>query len=134
MEKQTFTRKELYDLVGSEPMFALSRKYNISDVGLRKICIRMRFPLPKAGHWQKLQFGKKVPKSLLPANYTGNANVSLNLRDENNPVPARADPHKLFHFRLIPCSHVRNLVGRSALYLQHRSLFTYLICRNSFSA
>ncbi len=60
MDKQIFTRKELYDLVWSESLLTLCKKYAISDVGLRKICVRMNIPLPKAGHWMKLQFGKKV--------------------------------------------------------------------------
>ena len=36
----------MYDLVWSEPMLSLSKKYNISDVGLRKTCIRMSIPMP----------------------------------------------------------------------------------------
>lgn len=56
-----FTRKELYDLVLKVPLLALSKKYDISDVGLRKVCIRMNIPLPKSGHWQKLRYGKKSP-------------------------------------------------------------------------
>ncbi len=60
MDSIHFTRKELYDLVWKEPLLTLSKKYDISDVGLRKVCIRMKIPLPKAGHWQKLRHGKKV--------------------------------------------------------------------------
>jgi hypothetical protein len=66
MENQTFTREQLHDLVWSEPLLTLSKKYNISDVGLRKICIRLNIPLPKNGHWQKVQYGKKVAKTPLP--------------------------------------------------------------------
>lgn len=91
MDKQTFTRKELYDLVWAQPMLSLSKKYNISDVGLRKMCIRMSIPMPKAGHWQKLQFGKKVPKAPLPGNYNGGGSASLSLRDETTPYPVRGE-------------------------------------------
>ncbi len=80
MEKQTFTRKELYDLVWSESLLSLSKKYNISDVGLRKICIRISIPLPQNGHWQKIQFGKKVGQTSLPANYTGDQEITLTFR------------------------------------------------------
>jgi hypothetical protein len=61
-------------------MLTLARKYHISDVGLRKICIRMRIPLPKAGHWIKLAPGKKAEKFKLSAGYTGEPEVKLTLR------------------------------------------------------
>lgn len=89
MEQQTFTRKELYDLVWSQPMLTLSKKYNISDVGLRKMCVRMSIPMPQAGHWQKLKFDKKVLKSSLPSNYSGEEKVTLTLRDEKTPFPVK---------------------------------------------
>ena len=87
MEKQSFNRRELYDLVWSESMLSLSRKYNISDVGLRKICIRMNIPTPENGHWQKIQFGKKVKQPPLPSNFTGDADVKVSMRADNmNPI------------------------------------------------
>lgn len=82
MEKIKLTRKELYDLVWAEPLLTLSKKYAISDVGLRKICIKMEIPLPKSGHWQKIQFGKKVAKSPLPVEYSGKQEILLSLRIE----------------------------------------------------
>jgi hypothetical protein len=63
MEKTTFTRQELYELVWSEPLIRLSRKYNIYDNGLRKICIRMNIYLPNIGH--KKQFTSLIYVSLI---------------------------------------------------------------------
>ena len=83
MEKQTLSRKELYDLAWSESMLSLSKKYSISDVGLRKICIRMSIPIPQNGHWQKIQFGKKVNQPPLPPNHSGDAEVTLAIRSED---------------------------------------------------
>ena len=60
MEQVTLTRRELYDLVWSTPMTAIAKKYLISDVGLRKICISMNIPLPRAEHWEKIKAGKPV--------------------------------------------------------------------------
>ena len=60
MNQTQLTRKELYDLVWSKPLIQLAKIYNISDNGLRKICKKYEIPLPKMGHWQKIQFGKKV--------------------------------------------------------------------------
>jgi len=83
MEKQTLSRKELYDLAWSESMLSLSKKYSISDVGIRKICIRMSIPIPQNGHWQKIQFGKKVNQPSLPPNHTGDSEVTLAIRSED---------------------------------------------------
>jgi len=82
MEEITLTRRELYDLVWSQPMLTLSKKYSISDVGLRKICIRMNIPLPDAGHWQKLQFKKRATIKALPKDFSGNEKINLRLREE----------------------------------------------------
>ena len=71
-------------------MLSLSKKYNISD-GLRKTCIRMSIPMPKAGHWQKLKFGKKIKRVPLLENYQGEQEVNFSLRDENTPFPVRGE-------------------------------------------
>lgn len=55
MEKSTFTRQELYDLVWSESMLQLFKKLNISEGGLRRICIWMNIPTPMVGYWAKMQ-------------------------------------------------------------------------------
>lgn len=86
MENQKFTRKELYDLVWSSPMLTLSKKYNISDTGLRKICIRQNIPIPKAGHWQKIQFGKKVTQTSLPISDSKEQMITLNIRGEKEKL------------------------------------------------
>ena len=77
MEQVTLTRKELYDLVWAEPLSRLAKKYKISDNGLRKICKRMNIPIPAMGHWQKIQYGKKVIVTKLPAKYDGKDKVTL---------------------------------------------------------
>src|SRR5688572_25554454 len=89
MSQELLTRQKLYNLVWSQSMLSLSKKYDISDVGLRKICLKLNIPIPKVGHWQKLQFGKKVIKVPLPNNYSGKEQVSLELRDPNSPVNPR---------------------------------------------
>ena len=83
MENLKFTRKELYDLVWLTPMLTLSKKYNISDTGLRKICIKQNIPIPKAGHWQKIQFGKKITQIPLPISDLKEQTITLNIRSEN---------------------------------------------------
>ena len=59
------TRKQLYDLVWSEPVSKIAPRYNMSGVGFAKLCRREDVPLPPPGYWAKLKFGKKVPKPRL---------------------------------------------------------------------
>jgi hypothetical protein len=88
MEKITFTREELYDKVWSIPLTTLAKTYAISDVGLRKICIKMQIPLPKGGHWEKVRYNHPHEKKELPSDYLGVTEVTLKLRekrDESEP-------------------------------------------------
>jgi hypothetical protein len=75
-------RKELYDLVWSNSMVTLSKRFAISDNGLRKICERMNIPLPGNGHWMKLQFNKKVKVIPLPEDADVDQTVEIKLRQE----------------------------------------------------
>lgn len=78
------TRTQLYELVWSEPLLALSKRYVISDVGLRKICLRMNVPLPQAGYWNKVKAGKKVSVKELPVDHNADLEVILAFRSENS--------------------------------------------------
>jgi hypothetical protein len=71
MDKITLSRKELYDLVWSQSMLSLSKKYNISDVGLRKICRKMKISTPPVGHWQRVQYITSIRIPKLPEKYNG---------------------------------------------------------------
>jgi hypothetical protein len=86
VEKETLNRQQLYDLVWAKPLLTLSKKYNISDVGLRKVCERMGVPLPKAGYWAKIQHGQQQPVRPLPEDHYGQKEAVLYLRDENHPA------------------------------------------------
>ncbi len=59
-------------MVWAESMLSLSRKYDISDVGLRKICKRMDIPIPKMGYWPRIKAGISIPLTELRENYDGN--------------------------------------------------------------
>jgi integrase len=51
---QRMSRRELYDLVWSEPMTALAKRFGISDRGLTKVCRRSDIPAPPRGYWAKI--------------------------------------------------------------------------------
>ncbi|MCZ2897046.1 hypothetical protein MTR01_23800 [Burkholderia thailandensis] len=64
-EYQDFERESLYEEVWAEAVSKVAKKYRISDVGLRKICINLNIPLPPAGYWAKLSAGKAVKRTAL---------------------------------------------------------------------
>jgi hypothetical protein len=57
-----YTRRELYDLVWATPMVKLAKEFGLSDVGLRKTCVKHDIPTPPLGYWAKLTFGKPVKR------------------------------------------------------------------------
>ena len=63
----TLTREELYSQVWQTPMKTLAKEYDLSDVGLAKICKKHQIPRPGVGYWAKLQFGKPVEQEPLSA-------------------------------------------------------------------
>jgi hypothetical protein len=66
MASHTFTRKELYELVWSEPMIKLGARYNTSGNGLAKACRRADIPVPPRGYWARKAVGQKVAQTPLP--------------------------------------------------------------------
>ncbi|MCC6913573.1 MAG: hypothetical protein IT566_07710 [Rhodospirillaceae bacterium] len=66
-EKHEFTREQLYELVWSEAMVKIASRFGLSDFGLKKICRRHGIPVPGRGYWRKLETGKRVKKTPLPA-------------------------------------------------------------------
>lgn len=63
-----FERQSLYEEVWSESLTRLGKKYGLSDNGVRKVCIALNIPLPKAGHWAKIAAGHQIPRTPLPEN------------------------------------------------------------------
>jgi len=82
MAKTTFTRKEFFDLVWSEPLAALSRKYNISYTCIREVCVEMGFSIPPNGYWSKLKFGKPVSKDNFWESEKAKQEITLWLRTD----------------------------------------------------
>jgi len=47
-------------------MTHVAKRFGVSDVALRKICVKYGIPTPPLGYWAKLAFGKKVSQPALP--------------------------------------------------------------------
>lgn len=63
--ERTFSREELYELVWSEPMFNLCKRFGLSDNGLRKRCKAMQIPTPPQGYWQAQKSGRPMTRTRL---------------------------------------------------------------------
>jgi hypothetical protein len=59
-------RRDLYDLVWHRPLVHVAKDFGLSDVGLRKICVKHDIPTPPLGYWAKLAHGKPVRQPRLP--------------------------------------------------------------------
>jgi len=84
-----YTRRELYDLVWSEPVSVLSSRFGLSDVGFAKICRRVRIPLPPRGYWAKRGAGKPVAKIAFPERGPGMADL-VEIEPPVRPIQATA--------------------------------------------
>jgi hypothetical protein len=63
---ERLSRNELYNLVWSEPLRTLSARFGISDVALRKTCVKAAIPTPERGYWARKDAGHKVVQTALP--------------------------------------------------------------------
>ena len=62
----SLTREQLYEFVWTEPMQVLGPRYGMSDVGLKKVCKRLRIPTPGRGYWAQKSVGKAPRRTPLP--------------------------------------------------------------------
>ncbi len=65
-ERMCLKREILYEQVWSQPMIELAKQYGLSDVGLAKICRKLKVPLPGRGYWAKHKAGRTPPRPSLP--------------------------------------------------------------------
>ncbi len=77
------SRTDLYNLVWSEPMTHIAKKYGLSDRGMAKLCERNGIPVPPRGYWAKHSSGKKIPRAPL---------LSFSDKDLNNEIRIRQTP------------------------------------------
>lgn len=59
-------REAIYQEVWSDPVSTVSKRYGLSDNGLRKICKKLGVPLPEAGYWARLRAGQQIKRPKLP--------------------------------------------------------------------
>ncbi|MBD0831827.1 hypothetical protein [Aestuariibaculum sediminum] len=107
----SLSRKELYDLVWSKPVYKILDEYSITHSLFKKICKANDIPLPINGYWQKLRHKKKVDKIELPETNKQYSLIKLFVSpDENDPDSFRG----LSQFSLL----VRNIKNDKTLPLK----------------
>lgn len=60
------TRSELHALVWQMPSVRVAAQLGLSNAAFRKLCRDYRIPLPRAGYWTKVAYGKPVERTPLP--------------------------------------------------------------------
>lgn len=81
-------RAALYELVWAKPVTHVAREFGLSDVAIRKICVKHDIPTPPLGYWNKLQHGKKVSRPQLPPLKKGQSDsIKLEMRPHKH-LPA----------------------------------------------
>lgn len=69
---QEYDRAKLLEEVWAEPVQIVALRYQLSDVGLKKLCNRLLIPTPPRGYWAKLKAGRTVPGRPALKPYKGN--------------------------------------------------------------
>ena len=57
-QSNRYTRRELYDLVWSEPMIALAAKIGFSTTTIRNACKELQVPIPQQGYCLKMAIAR----------------------------------------------------------------------------
>ncbi len=65
-DRYTLDRDKLYEEVWTEPMTKVSKRYEISDVALAKVCRKLEIPVPERGYWARVAHGQKPKRTQLP--------------------------------------------------------------------
>ncbi len=74
------SREALYEEVWRAPMTIVAPRYGLSDVGLMKICKKLRIPVPGRGYWAKLKAGRPTRTLPLPP-------LAVGARTPPGPIP-----------------------------------------------
>lgn len=58
IDKRTFTRQEMYDLVWSTLIQKLAERFGLSDRRVAKTCLRHQVPVPERSYWARIEAGQ----------------------------------------------------------------------------
>jgi len=87
------TREELYEMVWSKPLSAISEKYYITENELKKQCEELEIPIPNLGYWFSLNRGKNQPNKTPLKEYSGYSITYFKLREDVEGVKESIQKH-----------------------------------------
>lgn len=91
----SLTREQLYERVWAEPIDRLCKEFGLSNVGLRKVCIRHDIPVPPRGYWARRQHGQRVHQPPLPPKDKAGIGT-IHFRDKPVPIaPPEQEPESV---------------------------------------
>lgn len=90
--RHVLTRQQLYDMIWERAVSKVAPELGISDVALRKQCVKHAIPLPDATYWGRLHAGRPVKRKLLGAAPNGvNDRIVIDARAKlSAPEPIEA--------------------------------------------
>lgn len=105
-ETTLLRRVELYEQVWSTPITKLAKTYGLSDVGLAKICKKLKIPMPGRGYWQRGGRKRRVP---LPPSKGPEEHIINKVKREELPdgnVPFMEEQAEIV-FEKQPSNHIK---------------------------
>jgi len=104
-------REELHQLVWSKPTRIAAKEFDLSDVGLPKICRKLGVKKPPRGYWAKVTSGLRVAKprlGALPDGCVSKAVIRANTETEQmaKPIPRNEVPGISIRENLQGCSRL----------------------------
>lgn len=106
---EKYDRAKLLDEVWTDAVTVVAPRYQLSDVGLQKLCRRLQIPTPPRGYWTRLKAGKPVAPRPKLREYIGHP-MHL-FRTSAPPVPPTPLPLDerlavLLAFERDPANHI----------------------------
>jgi hypothetical protein len=99
------TREELFHRVWASPLRTLAKEFDISDVGLKKVCVKHQIPTPPQGYWARTSRDRAFPRQKLPG--LGVTIITVDARQHRPQVPSVAQLEAVAGIKV----SVANVVG-----------------------
>jgi hypothetical protein len=122
MEKKVITRQDLYEIVWAETVNTISKKFNITEYAIKKVCQQMSIPLPPIGYWSRINHGKAVEKDPLPEDYTGKTEITIPFELDSNPLIAKQK--EILNDKRLKLEVTHNLTNPDPLIVEARESLT----------
>lgn len=69
------SRAQLHELVWSRPMTEIARQFGVRDQHIARACDGADIARPRAGYWQKVEYGKAASRSALSNDRFGASDI-----------------------------------------------------------